>query len=83
MEDESIKKVIMTYIQYDSTFSRTVWRLLYGGAKGLVVWYHKVGVGMLSEYTAGSLLDACGVQPGPTRYPCAAGIRSNLRSNLC
>jgi hypothetical protein len=23
---------------YDSTFSRTVWRL-YGGAKGLVVWY--------------------------------------------
>ena len=27
---------------YDSTFSRTVWRL-YGGAKGLVVWYYKVG----------------------------------------
>jgi hypothetical protein len=23
---------------YDSTFSRTVWRL-YGGAKGLVMWY--------------------------------------------
>lgn len=42
-----------------------------------------VGAGMLSEYTAGSLLDACGVQPSPTRYPCAAGIRSNLRSNLC
>ena len=24
---------------HDSTFSRTVWRL-YGGAKGLVVWYY-------------------------------------------
>jgi hypothetical protein len=27
---------------HDSTFSRTVWRL-YGGAKGLVMWYYKVG----------------------------------------
>jgi hypothetical protein len=27
---------------YDSTFSRTVWRL-YGGAKGLVVWYYQAG----------------------------------------
>ena len=26
---------------YDSTFSRTVWRL-YGGAKGLVMWYYSV-----------------------------------------
>jgi hypothetical protein len=24
---------------YDPTFSRTVWRM-YGGAKGLVVWYY-------------------------------------------
>ena len=24
---------------YDSTFSRTVWRLYLGGAKGLVMWY--------------------------------------------
>jgi hypothetical protein len=27
---------------YDSTFSRTLWKL-YGGAKGLVMWYYKVG----------------------------------------
>ena len=31
---------------YDSTFSRTVWRL-YGGAKGLVMWYYTSGVNML------------------------------------
>ena len=28
---------------YDSTFSRTVWRL-YGGAKGLAMWYYQVAV---------------------------------------
>jgi hypothetical protein len=29
------------HLMYDSTFSRTVWRL-YGGAKGLVMWYYKM-----------------------------------------
>jgi hypothetical protein len=29
---------------YDSTFSRTVWRL-YGGSKGLVMWYYHLQLG--------------------------------------
>ena len=35
-------------ILYDSTFSRTVWRL-YGGAKGLVMWYYRLAPTGLEE----------------------------------
>jgi hypothetical protein len=39
VDGHAVKSDIAAIIAlYDSTFSRTVWRL-YGGAKGLVMWY--------------------------------------------
>jgi hypothetical protein len=64
---------------YDSTFSRTVWRL-YGGAKGLVMWYY--GSVVLSLCTAAHPLctrfarrisasvSVTTVRPSPSRHAC-------------
>ena len=52
---------------YDPTFSRTVWGL-YGGAKGLAVWYYQVGALLPQPRRRGARAAAGAV---PVRLPSA------------